>query len=222
MTQPDSPKHIIVETAQQLTLNGFLIATGGNISLRIPGQNAFAITPSNYDYMKMVEEDVCILENDLTPLEGHLKPSIESGMHATIYKERPDVNAILHTHQVFPSALAILNAPIPALFDEQVRFLGRRVEIIPYAPSGTGMLKNNIARRIRSQNNAYLLQNHGALVFGSDMEQAVHNVEILDKCAQAYLLALMADKKITRIPLPIREIIYAKLRSEQKNISTYK
>ncbi len=139
----DSAKKQIVETAQRLTQKGYLMATGGNLSVRIAGQDAFAITPSNYDYMKMVPEDICVLDFDLKLLEGSRKPSVESAMHAAIYQARPDVNAIVHTHQVYASALTLINAPIPALFDEQARFLGRSVEIIPYAPSGTGMLQEH-------------------------------------------------------------------------------
>ena len=116
-------------------------------------------------------------------------------MHCEIYKARPDVHAIVHTHQVYASALTLIKAPIPALFDEQVRFLGRSVEIIPYAPSGTGMLSNTVAKHVRGNNNAYLMQNHGALVFGHDMERAIHNVEILEKCSLAYLIALVLRGK---------------------------
>ena len=216
MGQFDSAKALIVETAQQLTKKGYLMATGGNLSVRIAGQSALAITPSNYDYMKMVPEDICVLDFELNVLEGQLKPSVESGMHAAIYQARPDVNAVVHTHQVYASALTLIRMPIPALFDEQTRFLGRSVNIIPYAPSGTGMLAGTIARHVRDHNNAYMMQNHGALVFGHDMERAVHNVEILEKCSLAYLIALCTDHKITKIPLAVREIAFSKLRKDQQ------
>ncbi len=209
-------KQQVVETAQQLVEKGYLMATGGNLSIRIPGQATFAVTPSNFDYGKMMPDDVCVLAFDLTVIEGTLKPSVESALHAAVYVTRPDVNAVVHTHQVYASALALINTPIPALFDEQVRFLGRSVEIIPYAPSGTGLLKNAIARHIKNHNNAYILQNHGALCFGQDIERAAHNVEILEKCALAYLLALCTERQTTRIPLPIREIAFARLRKDQK------
>lgn len=212
-------KNTIVNTAQYLTQKGFLSATGGNLSLRIAGQNAFAITPSNYDYMKMLPEDICVLDLDLNRLEGDRKPSVESAMHAAIYQVRGDVNAVVHTHQVYPSTLAIINAPIPALYDEQVRFLGRSVEIIPYAPSGTGSLKNQVARHVRDHHNAYMMANHGALVFGTDMERAVHNVEVLEKCSLAYLLALCTENKISKIPLLVREVAFAKLRRDQKRVA---
>lgn len=212
----DDYKRQIVATAQQLVAKGYLMATGGNLSLRVAGRPAFAVTPSDYDYLLMQPDDVCVLDFDLKVLEGERKPSVESAMHGAIYQARADVNAVVHTHQVFASALALINAPIPALFDEQVRFLGRAVEIIPYAPSGTGFLKSNIVKCVKNHHNAYILQNHGALCFGTDLERAAHNVEILEKCAQAYLLALCTEREVSRIPLPVREIAFAKLRGEQK------
>ena len=215
-------KQQIVDTCHKLVAKGYLMATGGNVSLRIPGQNAFAVTPSNYDYLKMTAEDVCVLDFDLESLDGRLKPSVEASMHAAIYQARGDVNAIIHTHQVYASALTLIKTPIPALFDEQARFLGRSVEIIPYAPSGTGMLKNTISKHVLNHNNAFMMQNHGALVFGHDMERAMHNVEILEKCALAYLLAICTERKVSKIPLAVREIAFAKLRKDQKNVESGK
>lgn len=218
MTTYHEYKQLIVQTAQELTHKGYLMATGGNLSVRIAGQNALAVTPSNFDYLLMTPEDICVLDFDLKSIEGHLAPSVESSMHAAIYQVRPDVNAIVHTHQVYASALTLIKAPIPALFDEQARFLGRSVEIIPYAPSGTGMLKSTVAKHVKNHNNAFMMQNHGALVFGHDMQRAVHNVEILEKCALAYLLALCSERKVSKIPLAVREIAFSKLRKDQEKV----
>lgn len=215
---PTEDRERIVTACRLLVEKGYLMATGGNVSIRLAGQEAFAITPSNYDYTRMTAEDVCVLDFNLKPLAGERKPSVESNLHAGIYQVRPDVNAIIHTHQVYTSALALMNAPIPALFDEQVRFLGRSVEIIPYAPSGTAFLKNGVVKRVKNHHNAYILQNHGALCFGHDMERAIHNIEVLEKCALAYLLALCSERPVTKIPLAVREIAFTKLRADQKKI----
>jgi L-fuculose-phosphate aldolase len=210
-------KKEVVETAQKLTEKGYLMATGGNLSVRIPGEKgAFAVTPSNYDYMKMVPDDICVLDLDLNVLEGARQPSVESALHAGVYKARKDVNAIVHTHQVHASALAIIGAPLPALFDEQARFLGRSVEIVPYGPSGTSFLTKRVVKAVKSNNNAYIMKNHGVLCFGHYLERAAHNVEIVEKCAQAYLMALSTGCKVNKIPLAIREIAFSKLRSDQK------
>jgi len=217
MNKTTSFQHTVVTISQALTRQGFLMGTGGNVSVRAPGQAALAITPSNFDYLQMTAEDVCVLDGECRLLAGERKPSIESGMHAAIYQARPDVNVVIHTHQVSASAIALLGKPIPALFDEQVRFLGRSVEIVPYAPSGTGWLKSQIVRKLRNRANAYILQNHGALILGPDPERAMFNVELLEKCAAAFLMAYYTGERLTRIPLPVRELIFAKLAREQQH-----
>ncbi|NMC47780.1 MAG: class II aldolase/adducin family protein [Chloroflexi bacterium] len=212
-------KQSVVDICRTLLQKGYLKATEGNVSIRVPDENAFAITPSSYDYALMQCDDICVLDVDLAPLAGGRKPSIESAMHAAVYHARPDVQVIIHTHQPYASALGIMHKPIPALFDEQVRFLGRSVEIIPYAPSGTPFLKKNVRRKVGSGNNAFILQNHGVLVFGTDEAQAVHNMALLEKCALVYLLALLSDEKISQIPLAVREIAFSKLRPDEKRFN---
>jgi len=208
----------VVEACRLLVEQGYLAATGGNVSLRLADREGLAITPSNLDYGRMVPGDVCILDLELNPLDAERKPSVESSLHAAVYQARPDVHAIVHTHQVYASALALIKTSIPALFDEQARFLGRSVDVIPYAPSGTGLLRKQIARHVRDHHNAYILQNHGAICLGHDMERAVNNVEILEKCSLAYLLALCTERPVSKIPLPVREIAFARLRKDQKRL----
>lgn len=209
-------KQTVVDICQKLIARGILMGTGGNISVRVPGEKAFAITPSNYDYAKMIPEDICVLRYDLSVIEGARKPSVESSLHATIYEHRLDTNCVIHTHQVYASALALTHTPIPALYDEQVKFLGRAVDIIDYAPSGTPFLKNNVAKKLSNHANAYILQNHGALLLGPDPDRTIFNVQLLEKCAVTYILALCTEKKITRVPAPFREIAFAMLRKDEK------
>ncbi len=206
----------IVEAAQRLSARGYLVATGGNLSVRIPGAAAFAVTPSDFDYAAMTADDVVVLDLDLHVLAGARKPSIESSLHAAVYQGRPDVNAVAHTHQPYASTLALVDAPIPALFDEQVRFLGRSVEIVPYGPSGTSLLRRQLARRLASRANAYILKNHGAVCLGTDLVRAENTVELLEKCALAYLIALCTERKVSKIPLVVREVAFHKLRSDQE------
>jgi len=219
MGQYDTSREQVVSVCRALLERGYLKATEGNVSARVPGQGAFAITPSNYDYAKMKSGDICVLDHDAKRLDGTRKASIEAGMHAAVYAQRPDVNAIVHTHQPYASALALVRQPIPALFDEQVRFLGRSVEIIDYAPSGTSFLKKRVAARIKSGDNAFILANHGVLVLGGDTERAVFNMALLEKVALDYLLALMTGDKVSKVPAPIREIAFAKLRGDEKKLA---
>ncbi|HET6966693.1 MAG TPA: class II aldolase/adducin family protein, partial [Ornithinibacter sp.] len=149
-----SARQHVIDMCHTMLERGYLKATEGNVSVRVPGRRLYAVTPSNYSYDRMRVEDVCIVDFDGTHVPdddragASLAPSIECGMHANIYRARPDVHAIVHTHQPYASALAVLRRPIPALTDEQVRVLGREVAIIDYAPSGTGVLAKNVQKKI--------------------------------------------------------------------------
>lgn len=213
----------VVEMCQTLLERGYLKATEGNASVRVPGYDRYAVTPSNYDYARMRPEDIAIVDfaGKQVPETGGsgLAPSIECGMHATIYRERPDVHAIVHTHQPYASALAFLRKPIPALTDEQVRFLGRSVDIIDYAPAGTSFLARNVRKKMSSGANAFILANHGIVALGTDPDRAVFNMALLEKVSIAYLLALTTESgKIYTIPDAIREIALTKLRADEKKI----
>ncbi len=219
MAHYTSSKELVVSTCRTLLERGYLKATEGNVSVRVPGRALFAVTPSNYDYAKMQPDDICVLDYDLRRITGTMKASIEAGMHAAVYQQRPDVNTIIHTHQPYASALALIDKPIPALFDEQVRYLGRGVEIVGYAPSGTSFLKSRVKAKLKNGDNAYILANHGVLVLGGDAERAVHNMALLEKVALDYLLALLSGEKAATIPLPIREIAFSKLRADEKRLA---
>ncbi len=219
MAQYTASRELVVTTCRTLLDRGYLKATEGNVSVRVPGRELFAITPTSYDYAKMQTDDICVLDYGLHRITGTMKASIEAGMHAAVYQQRPDVNAILHTHQPYASALALMGKPIPALFDEQVRYLGRGVPIVGYAPSGTSFLKSRVKARLKSGDNAYILANHGVLVLGGDVEGAIHNMALLEKVALDYLLTLLSGEKAATIPLPIREIAFAKLRADEKQLA---
>jgi L-ribulose-5-phosphate 4-epimerase len=217
-TDYNSIRQQILDYACQLVRDGYLKGTGGNVSIRVPGENILAITPSNLDYLGLTADDICVYSFDREPIQGTLKPSIEMSFHIAVYQARPDVGCVMHTHQDFASTVALINKPIPALFDEQVRFLGRSVDIIPYAPSGTGLLVKQVRKTVKNHHNAYIMKNHGALCLGPSPERTYHNVLLLEKTALTYILTLCSGEKPNKIPLPVREIAFAKLRSEQKKI----
>ncbi len=212
-------RELVVEVCRTLLDRGYLKATEGNVSVRVPGEDSYAITPSSYDYGKMEPGDICVLGLDGRHILGQKKASIESSMHAAVYELRDDVSVIIHTHQPYASALALMERPIPALFDEQVRYLGRSVDLVPYAPSGTGFLKKNVTKKVGSGANAFILENHGVLVLGGSAEQAVHNMALLEKVALDYLLALLTDGRAEKVPLPIREVAFNKLRKDEKELA---
>ncbi len=216
MGKYDDYKRLVLQYSQELTHKGYLVGTGGNLSMRIEGEDAVAITPSSRDYLGLCPEDICIVDWNQQVIEGELKPSVETGMHTAVYKHRLDVNAIVHTHQPYASIFSLINQPIPALFDEQVMNLGNVIEVVKYGVSGSVDLLTNIDARLDNQCNAYILQNHGALCLGTRIEEAARNVELLEKCARVYYYALTTGKEITRLPAEMEEAIFELHKGEQR------
>ncbi len=193
-------KKVVLECTHRLTQRGALVGSGGNVSHRIPGEDKIAITPSSKDYLTMKPKDICIVDFNGELIEGEFRPSVETGMHLAVYKNRLDVNAIVHTHQIYASIFAVLDIPIPALFDEQVLHLGSEVAVISYGISGSPDLANNVASKMDNKCNAYILKNHGALLLGISIENAERNSALLEKTATVYYHALASGKPISTLP----------------------
>jgi L-fuculose-phosphate aldolase len=206
----DSYKDSVLESSLWLLENGYFGSrrgSGGNVSVRIDEGDLMAITPSSVQYHDLSAKDICVVDFDLSVIEGGLKPSVEAGMHSIIYKMRPDVHAVVHTHQSFGSVFAVISEPIPALFDEIAFALGHKVDVVPYALSGSTDLINNVKIKLSNNANAYILQNHGILVLGKNLDKALLHAELLEKVAQVYFMALSTGKAIHTLPDPVMELI---------------
>lgn len=191
-----------------LVAGGYVQGTGGNVSMRIGDADIVAVTPSQMEYSVMKPADICVVDFDLKPVDGGtLKPSIETPMHIAVYRNRQDVNAVVHTHQVFASVFALIDTPIPAIFDEAASSIGTLVEIVPYGLSGSGQLLENVVSMLGNRANCYIMQNHGALSLGTDLAKAKRNAELLEKCARVYYYALSTGKQVTVIPENIQDIL---------------
>jgi L-ribulose-5-phosphate 4-epimerase len=218
MTKYESYKKEVLEASLWLSAQGYfgsLRGSGGNVSVRI-NETDMAITPSGVRYQEIFATDICVVGSDLSVIEGNdkLKPSVEAGMHNIIYQRRPDVHAIVHTHQTYGSVFALINTPIPALFDEVSFALGQMVEIIPYALSGSPELVNNVAGKLSNNANAYIIQNHGILALGKNLDKAILNAELLEKVAHIYYLALSTGKPVDTLPESITDFV-AMLRNQE-------
>jgi len=210
MKSYDSCRVQVLECCQWLSRHGFfgtLRGTGGNISMRTESGDTIVITPSSTPYDTMKTGDLCVMDLDGKVLEGELKPTIEAGLHCAVYRNRQDVNAVVHTHQLYASVLSVINAPIPALFDEVALSIGHTVDIIPYAFSGSQELAGNVEKCVGNMCNCFLIQNHGALSLGRKLEKAWQNAELLEKAAEVYYLALASGRDISTLPESSVELV---------------
>ena len=202
--QSQDAQQAVIDCCHRLLERGLLFGTGGNVSVRIAGGSRdvdqLAITPTSRDYATLVRDDICIVDFQRRPVAGGSAFSMETPAHIGVYQHRPDVNAVVHTHQPFASVFTLIGQSIPALFDEQVIHLGGRVELVSYAISGSDEMTDLIVERLANRCNAYLLKNHGALVMGTSVDKAILNAEVLEKVARVYYYALSTGQPVSGLP----------------------
>jgi L-fuculose-phosphate aldolase len=184
----------IVDLCVDLSKRGYLAGTGGNVALRIDADR-FAVTPSATDYLAMSAADVCVVRlSDLQRLEGERTPSVETGLHARVLRARPEVRCSIHTHQPVASAWALMDEMLGADTDGARRSLGKRIPVVGYMPSGTGLLTRLVGRALRPGVNAYLMRNHGVICCGTSVDAAVKAVEQLEQLARRQLRARISNR----------------------------
>lgn len=203
MGKYDDYKQQVLNVSKRLCEDGYFGAksgSGGNVSMLVEGEDAVVVTPSSLKYSDMTLDDICAVGLDRKRIEGSRDPSVETPMHIAVYKNRRDVNAVIHSHPPFASVFAVLNEPIPPLFDEVVVSIGNAIEVVPYGLSGTQDLLNNVAAKLPNRCHCYILQNHGALCIGKNLDKALLYLELLEKVAGIYYRALSTGKPVVELP----------------------
>ncbi|MBN1547193.1 MAG: class II aldolase/adducin family protein [Syntrophaceae bacterium] len=193
----------VLAAGKWLSQNGFfgtLRGTGGNVSQRIENRDVLAITPTSKRYDELSPEDICVVDFNETRLAGSFSPSIELAMHIAAYRARPDATAIVHTHSNYASVFAVINRPVPALFEEVLLKIGSRIEIVPFASAGSRELAEKVAEKLQTGAWGYIIQNHGALALGSTMDEALLNAELIEKVCCTYYRALATGLPVTDLP----------------------
>jgi len=196
MTKWPEEKKQVLEASREMAKKGLVVGTSGNVSLRlspIDGRELLAITPSGRDYDSLTIDDIQVIDFEVEPVEGDLTPSVETMLHIGIYQARKNVNAVIHTHSTFASAIAVAGLEIPAILDEQIIFLGGEVRTADYAMSGSEELVENALAAL-GERNAVLLSNHGVVGIGRTMRDAFTACELVEKTARVYISALALGK----------------------------
>lgn len=186
----------VAEVARRLVSSGLVTGTSGNVSARTP-EGDVLITPSGLPYEDMDPASVVLVSIEGDVLEGSLAPSTETPMHTGIYKVRPNVGAVVHTHSPYSTTLACLGWEIPPVH-YMLTTLGPdgRIPLAPYALYGTGELAGHAARVLGESHNACLLQNHGTITVGESPEKAFANTVVLEDMAELYYRARLAGEPL--------------------------
>ena len=187
----------IVLICHRLYERGFVTATDGNVSARLPNGNIL-ITPSSVNKGAVGESMLVEIKPDGTSVTLSRSPSTELGMHCFIYRERPDVQAIVHGHPTYATGFAAARIPLSHdVFPEVIIGLGE-VPLADYATPSTHELADSLAPYVRSAD-AILMANHGVVAYGASVEEAYYKLEKVEHAAHITFVARMlgGERRLT-------------------------
>lgn len=175
----------ILAAGRKIYQRGLVAANDGNLSVRV-GENALWVTPTGVCKGDMTEDMLVKMTLDGTVLEGTRKPSSETKMHLRIYRENPTVRAVVHAHPPVATTFAAAGIPLDKpVLQEAVVQLGT-VPVAPFALPGSQGVADSVAPFCRDYR-ALLLEYHGAVTWGTSMEQAHYRLECLEQVATVTL-----------------------------------
>jgi L-ribulose-5-phosphate 4-epimerase len=182
----EKEKEEIIKTAKKLISCGLIKLTTGNLSVR-NGEHVI-ISPSGMDKSELEIDDIVVIDLKGKVIEGIRRPSKESDGNLYIYNNMPDVNAIVHTHQVYATAVSLVGDTLPAILTTQASAVGGEVKVTPYAPAGSEEIGIYAVENF-GDNKAVILKHHGVYVIGNSLNDALHTAVYLEEASQTYLAA---------------------------------
>ncbi|MFX1602694.1 MAG: class II aldolase/adducin family protein [Promethearchaeota archaeon] len=182
----DKEKKELLQICKEMVENDLVFGSSGNASLRV--DDHVLITPSSVQYTTMTAENIMVLDLEGNVVEGDLNPSVETPTHLEIYREREDAGAVVHSHSIYTTALALLHMPLPPVLDEVVPKLGGEIRVTSYAMPGTKELAKNVVEAM-DMRSAVLIANHGAVCCAKTIRKAMEKAILLERTCKIYLLA---------------------------------
>lgn len=181
-------KEQVVQACLEMARRGLVVGSAGNISVRLGDAELVAITPRGKDYELLTADQVQVVDFEAEPIEGDQVPSVETMMHVAVYRARPDIRAVAHTHSVYASALAVAHLPLPPVVDELIMSVGGEVPVTEYAFPSSEELAAKVAEALRERN-AALMANHGVVGVGATPREALAVCELVERAAHIYVVA---------------------------------
>jgi len=201
-------REAIIATGRRMNTSGLNQGTSGNLSHRVAG--GFLVTPTGMEYEALRPEDIVLMRFDGSH-EGPRQPSSEWRFHRDILASRPEVNAVLHAHSTFSTAVACLRRSIPAFHYMVAVAGGTSIRCAPYATFGTEELSRHAVTALEGHK-ACLLANHGLITVGTDLAGAFKLAVEVETLAAMYLRALQVGEPVV-LDEPEMAVVLEKFRT---------
>ena len=180
-------KEQMCDIGRRIWARGFCAGNEGNHSYRI-ADNRILCTPTGMSKSQLKPEDICTVALDGNQTAGKRKRTSEINLHLAIYKARPDVRAVIHSHPPHATAFAVAGIELPTCVHPEAEVFLGPVRMAKYVTPGDARLGESILPFVKDAN-TILLQSHGVVTFDADLEQAYYELEIVDAYARILILA---------------------------------
>jgi L-ribulose-5-phosphate 4-epimerase len=191
-------KQEVCELNLELPRNNLVAWTSGNVSARDPETDLMVIKPSGLRFEQMRPEHMVVMNMAGQVVDGQLKPSSDCYAHLYVYRKRPDVNGMVHTHSRYATAFAAVGKPIPAVLTSMADEFGGPIPVGAFRLIGDDAIGEEIVRSIGDAP-AILMQNHGVFAIGRTGEAAVKAAVMVEDAAATVWVALQIGQPI---PIP--------------------
>ena len=188
----------LIDTGREVVTQGLVRASGGNLSVRLPGDGGFLVTASGTWLDRLEPDQLSELSFDGELLGGAARPSVEWRLHARTYAVRPDVHAIVHLHPQHVLLVDMLGAPIRFTTLDHQYYLGSAGRI-PFLPSGSREVADAAAEAAR-EHDAVVLAHHGCSTMGDTMSMALRRALNLEEAATMTYRLLVAGNTSAEFP----------------------
>ena len=174
----------------ELTRNGLVAWTAGNVSGRVPGHDLMVIKPSGVSYDELTPASMVVCDLFGTVVDGEHAPSSDTAAHAYVYRHMPEVGGVVHTHSTYATAWAARGEPIPCVLTMVADEFGGEVPVGPFALIGDDAIGRGIVETLRhSRSRAVLMAGHGPFTIGRDPRDAVKAAVMLEDVARTVHVA---------------------------------
>ena len=183
----ETQKKAVIETALKIREYGLIALAGGNVSMRLPDGDLI-VTPSGTYYETMKESDVLLMDSEGNVKEGDLRPSVDTIALLYIYKNMPEVNAIIHTHQTHATAVGLISDKLPAVTTTLSNVTLGEVNVAPYSSPASLNMGIETVKHINGKR-AIILKHHGVVTVGGNLKEAMYAAIYMEETAKSFLLA---------------------------------
>ncbi len=178
-----------------------VVWTAGNISARVPGADLMVIKPSGVSYDTLTGDSMVVTDLDGNLLDGDYQPSSDTAAHAYVYRHRPDVGGVVHTHSTYATAWAARREPIPCVLTMMGDEFGGEIPVGPFALIGDDSIGRGIVETLaHSRSRAVLMANHGVFTIGKDARDAVKAAAMCEEVAKTVHIARQLGEPVAIDP----------------------